>query len=228
MEFRRESEMLGPVAAWLQSLGLTVKTEVANPWGICDLVGCRLSQRRVADRLALKQRRSIGPRLRIMVLNRIPDVSTHRSTSLASLQRHYAGLVDGAVIAHQVERLVSDRFVSVTSKGTFQKINGWMPLHEQLVVVELKLSRFQEALHQAVANRDLTHDSYVAFPFSAAERLMASKEKGDFLSHGIGVVGVTPTKCTVLLPPSSRRHYPDPIAQIHCAEQFWRVSLKGS
>ena len=45
------------------------------------------------------------------------------------------------------------------------------------MVVELKLSRFQK-LSKAVANRDLTHDSYVAF--LRLQKGLASKEKGDF------------------------------------------------
>ena len=227
MEIRRESDMLEPAKHWLQSLGLMTKTEFTTPWGVCDLVGCSLNRQKVADRLALRQRSVIGPPLRIAVLARIPDRETGRTVTLKKLQRDHAGLVNAETIATEVGRLVSARFVEVTPRGSFQRVNGWLPLHDQLLTVELKLSRVREALSQAFANRDLTSESYAAFPLAVAGRVVNSRQIGQFEDSGVGVLGVIPSSCEVLLEPRSTGHHPDLVAQTHCVERFWNTYSKS-
>jgi len=228
MEFRRESDMLEPVKDWLESHELVAKTEFTNPWGVCDLVGCCLKRKNIAERVALGQRAVIGPPLRIALLARIPDRDTGRTVTLKKLQRDHAGLVDGERVAAEVARLVASRFVQVTRRGSFQKINGWSPLHQRLVTVELKLSRIREVLDQAIANRDLTFESYAAFPMSVAESLVGGRYRKRFGRVGVGVIGVTSTECRVLLGASPRGHRPDIVAQTHCVERFWHVYLKDN
>jgi hypothetical protein len=220
--------MLEPAKRWLQSLGLMTKTEFTNPWGVCDLVGCSLNQRRIEERLVLRQRRAIGPPFRVALLARIPDRDEGRTITLKKLQSDHAGLVTGDTIAAEVGRLVAARFVQVTSRGSFQKVNGWLPLHNRLVTVELKLSRVREALRQAIANRDLTFESYAAFPLSVALRVLNRRQIRQFEDSGVGVVGVTLSGCQVLLAPSSKGHRPDAVAETHCVERFWTMYSKGS
>jgi len=228
MEFERECDMLAPVRRWLGSQGLMTKSEFANPWGVCDVVGCALDERRVTKRLALRQHRAIGPPLRVVLLERIPDQDTGRAVSLRKLQDDHAGLIDGETVATEVDRLVSARFVQVTPKGSLQKVNGWAPLHKRLVTVELKLTRVLEAFRQAVMNRELTSESYAAFPLSIARRISDSKGIQRFKHAGIGVIGVTPGKCKVLVRPRDLRHRADTVAQTHCVERFWRTRVRGS
>ncbi len=47
---------------------------------------------------------------------------------------------------------MNDGFIVRTDTQALQKINGWMPLQKRLVAVELKLSRVEEAISQAVNN----------------------------------------------------------------------------
>jgi hypothetical protein len=89
-----------------------------------------------------------------MILNRIPDVRTGHSTTLEELQLTLNGLIDGSIIAYHIDRLVSDHFVQITNNGAYQKVNGWLPLQDRLLAIELKLSRIQESLRQAVARRE--------------------------------------------------------------------------
>lgn len=228
MRFERERDMLKPVEFWLRSLGLMTKTEVPNPWGICDVVGCSLDEQKVEERLALRQRAAIGPPFRVALLSRIPDRETNRSITVKKLQRDYAALVSADKITAEVDRLVSRRFVLPTRNGSLQKINGWHPLHSRLISVELKLSRVREALDQAIANRDLTWESYAAFPLPVAQRILGSQAGRSFTHSGIGIVGVTADNCEILLKPKRDASLPDPVAQTHCVEMFWQEYPKDS
>jgi len=228
MEFRLEHEMLEPARHWLESCGMMTKAEFANPWGVCDLVGCSLSPQNVSHRLALRQRRPIGPALRIAVLTRIPDSETGRTVTLRRLEKDFGGLIGKGAIATEVDRLVSGRFVRVTARGSFQRLDGWFPLHERLVTVELKLSRISEVLRQAVANRELTHESYAAFPMSVAQRLLGRKDRARFDRVGVGILGLTKRSCRVLLEARRAGDLPDAVAQMHCVERFWRTRVRGN
>ena len=228
MEFRHEREMLEPARHWLESRGMMTKAEFANPWGICDLVGCSLSPQNVSSRLALRQRRPIGPPLRIAVLRRIPDSETGRTVTLRKLEKDFGGLIGRDAIAGEVDRLVSGRFVRVTARGSFQRLDGWFPLHDRLVTVELKLSRISEALRQAVANRELTHESYAAFPMSVAQRLLGRKDRAEFERVGVGILGLTRRKCRVLFEARRAGDPRDVVPQMHCVERFWRTHVRGN
>lgn len=227
MEFRRESEMLKPVKNWLESLHLAIKTEFVNPWGICDIVGCSLRREGVDERLALGQRGTIGPPLRVALLARIPDRKTGRAVTLKKLTRDYRGILDEESVEGEIRRLVKSKFVQVTERGSYQKLNGWFPLQERLITVELKLSRIGEALEQAIANRDLTSESYAAFPMSVAERIQRGKSGDRFEEAGVGLIGVTSAECRVLIEPSRVSQRANRVAEMHCVERFWRGYLKA-
>jgi hypothetical protein len=219
--------MVRPAEDWLKSLGLLTKREFATPWGICDLVGLAFNKRHVKKRLALGQRRPIGPPRRVAVLMRIPDIETGASVRLATLQRQFGPFIPPEAVARDVEILVSRKFVCRTQRGTFQSVNGWLPLHKRLVAVELKLSRVEEALGQAFAHRDMTHESYVALPESRARRIRSSDRANAFRNAGIGLLGVAPNVCRVLLAPRPKAPT-GTVAETHCVERFWQPLIRDS
>ena len=228
MEFVRESEMLEPTKRWVESLGLATKKEFSTPWGICDLVGCSLDEKRVEQRLSLGQKKPIGPPLRVSLLLQIPNHTTRRSVTLEKLCNKHNPYIDVDTITDEVKRLVATRFVRVTKNGSFQRVNGWLPLHKRLISVELKLHRIQEALLQAAANRELAWEAYAAFPMSFAERLAAAPKRNDFQRLGVGLLGVTTSTCKVIISPKQMKRSVDPLAQAHCVERFWRSRIIGN
>jgi hypothetical protein len=80
------------------------------------------------------------------------------------LQKSAATLSFGQNLERDLRALIADRFVVVKKNGSFQKVNGWAPLHQRIVAVELKLRRISEALSQGLSNRTFATESYVALP----------------------------------------------------------------
>ena len=228
MGFRREAEMAEPAERWLISQGLHVKREFSLPWGTCDLVGCSLNKHKIRKRLSLRQAGPLGPPERILVLTGIPDEKDETSISLEELQRSLAGVLDAPRIAREVERLVRDRFAKRTDRGTLQRSNGWMPLHKRLVAVELKLSRVSEALNQASCHLGCVGEVYVGLPYDLARRVARGVSRRSFAERGVGILGVTPDGCRVLLRSKCQDPSPDAVLQAHCTERFWRSRLRGS
>jgi hypothetical protein len=227
LDFRLENEMVQPAVEWLRSLRLLIKREFNTPWGVCDLVGLRFNEARVKERLCLGQRHSIGSALRIMVLQQIPDCRTHHSVTVERLGQKLDGLLTSDDLGHEIARLVESNFVRRTRTGSLQKRNGWAPLQERIVALELKLSRVQDAYSQALSNLMFADESYIGLPAIAAERLLVTRRCDEFRQTGVGILSISRDSCTIVLPSTRRSLAANRIVQMHCAERFWRTRARS-
>lgn len=222
--FRRESDMAPSVTRWMKRAGLHVKPEFVTPWGICDLAGLSFNSEHVSHRLSLRQRKTVASITRAALLLDVPDVEERKSISMDRLARRFASTIGEEHVTAEVERLIADGFLVRTSRGRLQKLNGWMPLQNRLVAVELKLSRVEEALTQAKANLGFAEESYVAFPMPMARRIASDPSPwASYFDDGIGLIGVLRQRCEILVPhaPSPSRY--DPAVRLYCVEKFWRT-----
>lgn len=224
--FDLERQMVSPVVHWLQRQGLAIKREFSVPWGICDLVGIKLNQSKVRQRLSYGQKSAIGPPLRLHILSKIPDRDLGRPITLGVLRRELFEDLPSELLANEVEHLVRLKFVESPSQGRFQKLNGWAPLHRRLVSVELKLSRISEALAQALSNRTFATESYVALPAALAYRVARSYRADEFRNKGVGLLAVHHGVCRRVLSSTRVSEAIDDVLQAHCVERFWRTRDK--
>ena len=205
-----------------------VKGEFYTPWGICDPVGVAFDRKRVSKRLRLGQKQPIGPLIRLEILNAIPDAETGHSAIYEELEHAYRDLITPSQLRSEIEKLITGKFVTVSERGTLQKVNGWAPLHTRVVALELKLNRVEEALGQAISHQAFAEESYVGFPTGLAERIATSPRSARFLAEGVGIVSVGKSRCHILLRPGTRRHLISPTLQMHCVERFWRTRAKDN
>jgi len=227
--FAKEAEMTAPVARWMRSGGMDVKSEFQTPWGACDLVGMRFDPGKVAHRLQLKQTRSISSITRAVLLLQIPETEDCKPVTVMKLVRESAPSIPESVVRSEMARLIADGFVVASSRGRLLKVNGWMPMHERLISVELKLSRIDEALNQALNNLGFADESYVAFPADVAERVATHPFRWRAsLEAGVGVLAVGRQECSVLRPARKAAGSVDAAVQLYCVEKFWRTRTKGS
>ena len=228
MLFQRESEMAEPVRDWLHRQRLLVKEEFRLPWGICDVVALSFDESQIEKRLSFRQYRPVGPLHRVELLQHIPDHESGSAISIGRLEKALNWTAFMPPIESELRTLIANRFVVVMKNGSFQKLNGWTPMHERILAVELKLSRVSEALAQAVSNRAFATESYIALPANVAERLTNRNRFSEFTNVGVGVLSVTPTICKIVLPASQLIIGSDPTLQIHCVERFWRARDNSS
>ena len=227
LDFRLEQEMVGPAVEWLNGLNLLIKREFRTPWGVCDLVGLRFNEAKVQERLSLGQRSAIGSALRIMLLQQIPDCRAHRSVTLGRLEQTFDGILTADELGSEINWLVKGKFARRTRDGSLQKRNGWAPIQERIVALELKLSRVADAFSQALSNLTFANESYIGLPAIAAGRLLASKRSDQLRRAGVGIVSISADSCGVILPSNRRHMLLDPLIQMHCCERFWRTRSQG-
>jgi hypothetical protein len=229
LEFGYEHEMVEPARNWLLGQGLMVKEEFPVPWGICDLVACQLDPEKVESRLALGQRRPIGSLLRISLLTHLPDADrTSRGATLRHLAKVVGPYVDESRLEEELGKLAALKHVQRTRSGSYQRLNGWWPLHSRLLAIELKISRVPEAIAQARSHKAFTRESYIGLPMEKAEGVMANGMGDTCHEAGIGLLGVANSGCAVLISGERDSHSPDPVLEMHAVERFWRPYLKGS
>jgi hypothetical protein len=214
--------MTQPVRHWLRLENLDVKEEFELPWGICDLVALSFDNSQVKKRLSYRQYRPIGPVHRIELLRHIPDQDSGSAVTLRQLRNLSKPKSFAPPLQHELQSLITNRLIIRNKNGSLQKLNGWAPMHDRIVAVELKLCRISEALAQAVSNCAFATESYVALPATVAERLTKSNRQVEFGRAGVGILGVSTTTCKVVLPASCQID-PDVTLQMHCVERFWRT-----
>lgn len=227
-EFHREREMFESARKWLSLAGFMTKAEFRTPWGICDLVGVLFNESRVQQRLRLGQTESIGPPLRIELLNRIPDFKTGRAVGLGRLEREFGEFLSPSELRKETDALLARKFVKTNPAGSLQKLNGWLPLHDRVVAVELKLNRVECALNQAKSHLRIADQSYVGLPANVALAVAQSKRVNAFRDGGVGIIAITRDSCEVVLSPRRTNPKLDDIMQAHCLERFWRTRLTGN
>ena len=227
--FARESDMAVSAAAWMKSSGMAVKSEFVTPWGICDLVGLTFNSKNFAHRIRLRQTRAVSSITSAVLLLQTPDIETKMSTTLDRLVRKCAPSIPEEVVSKETARLIADRFVVSSSRGRLQKVNGWMPLQDRLVAVELKLERIEEAMRQALNNLGFAEESYVGLPDEVARRVLSNVSRwSDVLNAGVGLLSVAQQGCEVLVPSRKARNWTDAAIQLYCVEKFWRTRLKDN
>lgn len=227
--FDREADMTRPASKWLRSAGLEVKPEFTTLWGICDLAGASLREEGVKRRLDLKQTKPVSSMTRVELLLRIPDVETNGWITIDRLVRECAPALPKKTVLEEVDRLVEDRYVQRSGRTRLQKLNGWLPLHDRLVAVELKLSRIEEALSQARDNLSFADESYAGFPSVVARRVMTNRTRWDeFFDRGVGLLGITRRDCKVFIPAERGKTKPSQAVQVYCVERFWRSRVRGN
>jgi hypothetical protein len=224
-KFCLEQEMSRPVSRWLRSQNLITKPEFRTPWGICDFVAMEFNPANTASRIALGQKQPIGTPLRVAVLDAIPENGD--GITLSALHRRCTDLLSVTQLERELAALQKGRFIVCPVEGHFKKVNGWAPLHNRIVAIELKLARIEEALSQARSHLAFATESYVAFPAGVAERVVESPRIDDFRTSGVGLIAVGRSRCKVLLQ-SKNVHHADRILQMHFTERFWRTSVTSN
>lgn len=226
--FRYESDMIAPAKGWLVSEKLSIKAEFAMPFGICDLVGISMSQENIQKRIDNGQFQPIGSLLRTEILSVIPDVGKTKGITHPTLLRKFDYLENDRNIERELFLLESRKFIRRTKTGSYQKLNGWLPLHDRIVALELKLNRVREALSQAIRNSRFADESYIGLPEETAHRICNSCQINEFKTYGIGILAVRSRNCEVLLTSRIRKKNKDTPMQIYCADRFWSTAIKDT
>lgn len=218
-----EAHLAGTVLCWLGEQGLVQAEEFVTPWGVADVLGIRYNIDRVHARIAAGQMDPVSDTHAMQLLLSLPKGG--KPKRISDVARKFEPLLGQALFERAVRNLIRKRFV-VKEGASLVRHSDWMPYHEQLVAVELKLRRVDEALAQARRHKAITAESYVGMPAVIAERIAFTERRADFEAAGVGLLSVQDGVCKVLIPPDPATKTVIEAQELCAAEACWRKVLK--
>lgn len=224
-KFSLECDMTIPSRNWLEFSGFSAKPEFRTPWGICDLVGVKLSTRYIESRRSLRQIRPVGNAKRVALLE---SIRSGRGASASDLARRTAGLFSPDELQRELRQLESDHFVSRSEHGLYTRRAPESAEENFIVAIEIKLDRVEEVLSQARANLAFAHKSYVGLPTINAERLAASDRARGIEESGVGLLSVERGRCELLIESAGDESRTNSAVRSHCIERFWRSLIDSA
>ncbi len=95
------------------------------------------------------------------------------------------------------------RHIKSLANNFYFKINGWMPLTNELIAIEAKLNDWKRGLIQANRYKVFANKVYLAIPSTIQHRI----DRNAFRRHGIGLISlnVEQNKKTVLVAAPNKR-----------------------
>lgn len=219
--FGQEREMTVYASNWLKSHNLHFKCEFNTSWGICDLIGVSFNEKNVNKRIGRNQTKPIGSILRASIINQLPDIDDGHSKTKRKLYKAYQTFYSDDRLDKEISWLEKERYIVEPIKNHFQKVNGWMPLHNKIIMIELKLNRIKEVFHQAYNNLAIATDSYAAFPMDVAMNLVKNPKSQKFGDAGIGILGIDRNRCEVVLE-TRPNDSADKTLQFYYLDRFWK------
>ncbi len=219
-----EAHLAGTVLRWLCEQGLLVQMEeFVTPWGVADVLGIRFNLDRVQARIAAGHLDPVTDTHAMQLLISLPTGG--KPKRISDVARKFEPLFGPALFERVVRNLTRKRFI-VQDGASLVRCTDWMPYHEQLVAVELKLRRVDEALAQARRHKAITPESYVGMPAVIAERVAFTDRRAEFEAAGVGLISVQDGVCKVLIPPSISEETVIEAQRLSAAEACWRTVLK--
>lgn len=231
--FKLEKEMTPIVSAWMRRKGMVVKAEFLGPSNSpIDLVGMIVDPVQHEKRVVARHWARIAWPGYANICLELPSMDSGQGMTAEDLcadvkercRQDETSAWYRTVLEERKRNLgdlVKRRFVVEVAHGQYASNIDWMPLHKQLVAIELKLHRTQEVVYQAQRNKVITDDSYIAMPYTKAKRVLAKGVPANIADFGIGVIGVQKNRCVELLAPSSNGSVLDLGCQMHAVDKLW-------
>jgi len=88
------------------------------------------------------------------------------------------------------------------------------------VTVELKLEQGFQSTEQAKAHRYISDEVYIGLPAPFGARVIESSRKTQFKASGVGILSITSSRCSVVLPAAKTEVEPYPCLRL--------IALRGS
>ena len=219
--FGSEREMALPATRWLARRGYVVRSEFQTAQGISDLVGCRWRRGAVQERSKFA-RPLLSSKVRTALLAVIPPEGI-RQTEVVKALRCFSR----AIVHEELKNLHDWGLVARSKNARWQREAHWLPMHDHLVAIELKMRHLREAVRQAQRYLAFADDAYVGFPWPLAFRIAKDRRSEILRMAGVGLLAIRPARVQALIEPAPG-HRPWPVeraTQLQTVDRIWRTTL---
>lgn len=211
-----EARIVARVKAYFESKGALVAPEISLGWGRADLVAFDLDLKKCRARVRNGQFRSLDRVDHYRALRYMPEVESGEHISVGGLCSQL-GRSESYVRASLVPFLERAGYAKRVKPGMLAKVNGFIPIAQQVTAIEAKVSDWRKGAIQAKRHRTFANKVYLAIASAYSHRV----DQKLLERHGIGLISVSQTEVTELV----ASPYQTPLdGDRHCfaAEWLWR------
>ena len=112
--------------------------------------------------------------------------------------------ISNSTFEKSLSELIKGGLVSKENNLYYRNVNFFFP---NVIIngYEAKLTDYNKALYQAIANKEFVDYSYMVFPLNVANNIL-SKHKDTIESNDLGLVGVSKSTTITLIKPNKNSH----------------------
>ncbi len=185
--------------------GFLVKKEIGTGYGIADLVLTKLSKDKCSIRKTHKQTSPLLKESYFTVLRNLPDIDQDSEAI------DYKELLKKTRLSHHflkydvLRKLEDFGFIKEVENQKYFKVNGWVPLAEEVIAIEAKLQNWKRGYIQANRYKAFADKVYLAMPEKYAHRV----DKNLLKSKNVGLIILRDNAASVskLIEPARNKHF---------------------
>ena len=183
---KTEAAMVRILKDFFESQDFVTIQELGVGYGVADLVVYRLAQSNCQQRIKNRQKNPLERIEFFQLLEAIPDIETGGSIPLKDLKNvtHFS---ESRLKYHWLKVLENYGYVKEISKNRYSKVNGFIPVAEEIVAIEAKLRDWKRGAIQAKRYAVFADRTYLAIDKKVTHRV----DKELLSKHNIGLLIVS-------------------------------------
>jgi len=148
--------------------GFLTRQEVGVGYGVADLVLVKLIPEQCAIRLRNKQLRPLLREDYFKIFRYLPEEKSGKKPAALDHLVKRTKLSRSFLKYHILRKLEHDGYIKKVDGSFYFKINGWMPIAEEIIAIEAKLKDWKKGFIQANRYKSFANKVYLALPANRA------------------------------------------------------------
>jgi hypothetical protein len=182
---KSESHLVRILRNYFDSLGYITTTELSLGYGRADLVAFNIDTNRCKARLNNGQHRSLDKLKYYNLLRLIPEIESDESISLYNLSEHLK-LSQSHLRQNLLSFLIRFGYIIEVNHKRYAKVNGYIPIADEILAVEVKVSDWRRGAIQAKRYQVFANRVFLAISNYYAHRV----DRSLLEDHNIGLLTV--------------------------------------
>lgn len=217
-----EAHFSDQLSLYFKKYGYFTRREVDTGYGIADIVLAKENRNNCLLRKSHGQNRSLLREKFFTVLRYIPDIDGASYPASFQLLLKKTKLSKSYLKYELLNKLQKYKFVKKKGNG-YVKVNGWVPLTDEILAIESKLKDWNKGIKQACRYKTFANKVYLAVPPETEHLINLEQLK----RNHIGLVVFNPNRCIFKVVLEARKRLPSKEEKMnYVAEIFWKDFLQ--
>lgn len=189
-----ESRLVSQLKDFYEAQGYYAARELNVGYGRADLVAFAVNFRKVKSRLYNGQLRSLSRIEHYSIIGLLPEIESGESLaidSIADALPQSSSYVQRKILPH----LARFGYIKETEPGRFAKVNGFIPIVDEIIAIEAKISDWRKGAVQAKRYQVFANRTYLA----VASKFQHRVDRRVLQQHRIGLLSVSSNEIIELL-----------------------------